>query len=401
MSNDEGPDASSVRPLVVPAGEPDGADGARARFGVYVHVPFCSVRCGYCDFNTYTADELGEGATRASFADTAIAEVRRMAEAVGPRPVETVFFGGGTPTQLPAADLVRILRAVDDTLGLVPGAEVTTEANPDSVDLAGLQTLRDGGFTRISFGVQSAVPHVLTTLDRTHDPDRVPEAVRWAREAGFEQLSLDLIYGTPGESLGDWERTLDQAVALAPDHVSAYALIVEEGTAFARKVRRGEVRMPDDDETAEKYLLADARLSAAGLGWYELSNWAREDAARCRHNLLYWRSDDWWGVGPGAHSHVAGRRWWNVKHPAAYAGRLAAGRSPELDAEVVDEATDRLEQVMLRTRLREGLPLGLVATHGEVIADLERRGLVEVDSDRMVLTLEGRLLADAVVRDLT
>ncbi|WP_344326858.1 radical SAM family heme chaperone HemW [Aeromicrobium halocynthiae] len=378
-------------------------DGSAADdpFGVYVHVPFCSVRCGYCDFNTYTADELGEGATRASFADTAIAEVHRMAEAVGPRPVETVFFGGGTPTQLPAEDLVRILGAVDDTLGLAPGAEVTTEANPDSVDATGLRILREGGFTRISFGVQSAVRHVLATLERTHDPERVPQAVRWAREAGFDQLSIDLIYGTPGESLQDWEHTLDQAVALEPDHVSAYALIVEDGTAFARKVRRGEVTMPDDDETAEKYLLADERLGAAGLGWYELSNWARDESAHCRHNLLYWRSDDWWGIGPGAHSHVAGRRWWNVKHPAAYAGRLAAGRSPELDAEVVDDATQRMEQVMLRSRLREGVPTSLVASRGSALADLERRGLVDVDLDRVVLTLEGRLLADAVVRDLT
>lgn len=400
MTNDEGPDATSVRPLVAPSGGREVVEPA-GRFGVYVHVPFCSVRCGYCDFNTYTADELGEGATRASFADTAIDEVRRMAAAVGDRRVETVFVGGGTPTQLPASDLVRILRAVDSAVGLTPDAEVTTEANPDSVDPASLRTLRDGGFTRISFGVQSAVPHVLATLDRTHDPERVPQAVHWAREAGFEQLSVDLIYGTPGETVEDWERTLDQAVALEPDHVSAYALIVEEGTAFARKVRRGEVVMPDDDETAEKYLLADARLTDAGLGWYELSNWARDESAHCRHNLLYWHSDDWWGIGPGAHSHLAGRRWWNVKHPAAYAGRLAAGRSPELDAEVVDDATQRMEQVMLRTRLREGLPLGLVASRGGVLADLERRGLVEVDSDRMVLTLEGRLLADAVVRDLT
>ena len=393
MTNDEGPDATSVRPLAVPA-----VDG---RFGVYVHVPFCSVRCGYCDFNTYTADELGEGATRASFADTAVAEVRQMAATLGSRPVETVFFGGGTPTQLPAQDLVRILRAIDDAMGLAPGAEVTTEANPDSVEPSSLQTLRDGGFTRISFGVQSAVPHVLATLDRTHDPERVPQAVRWAREAGFEQLSLDLIYGTPGESLADWQRSLDQAVALEPDHVSAYALIVEDGTAFARKVRRGEVVMPDDDETAEKYLLADERLESAGLGWYELSNWARDDAAQCRHNLLYWHSDDWWGIGPGAHSHVSGRRWWNVKHPAAYAGRLATGRSPELEAELVDDATGHLERVMLRTRLREGLPTSLVASRGSALADLERRGLVDVGPDRVVLTLKGRLLADAVVRDLT
>ena len=379
---------------------PDTGGGS---FGVYVHVPFCSVRCGYCDFNTYTADELGEGATRATYASSALAEVRRMAEVVGPRPVETVFFGGGTPTQLPADDLVDVLRAVDEHLGLVPGAEVTTEANPDSVTPESLARLRAGGFTRISFGVQSAVPHVLATLDRTHDPARVPDAVRWAREAGFEQVSLDLIYGTPGESMGDWRTSLDQAVSLEPDHVSAYALIVEDGTAFARKVRRGEVRMPDDDETADKYLLADELLTEAGLGWYELSNWARDEDARCRHNLLYWQGAEWWGVGPGAHSYVDRRRWWNVKHPAAYAQRLAAGESVEAGDETIDDATARLEQVMLEVRLRSGLSLAaLGASARDEVAVLAERGLLElVDDERIVLTLNGRLLADAVVRDLT
>lgn len=384
MSIEEGPDATSVRPLAV-----------------YVHVPFCSVRCGYCDFNTYTADELGEGATRASYADSARLEVEQAAAALGRRPVQTVFFGGGTPTQLPADDLVRLLGAVDEHLGLAPGAEVTTEANPDSVTPASLARLREGGFTRVSFGVQSAVPHVLATLDRTHDPARVSDAVRWAREAGFEQVSLDLIYGTPGESMDDWRTSLDEAAALEPDHVSAYALIVEDGTAFARKVRRGEVVMPDDDETADKYLLADAVLTEAGLGWYELSNWARDDAAACRHNLLYWHGADWWGVGPGAHSHLAGRRWWNVKHPAAYARRLADGVSPEADHEVVDPDAARLERVMLELRLRSGLPLDVLEPAGrDRVPDLVRRGLVEQRTGRLVLTLEGRLLADAVVRDL-
>ena len=302
-------------------------------FGVYVHVPFCSVRCGYCDFNTYTADELGEGATRASYADTAIAEIELAARTLAARgdlpPVETVFFGGGTPTQLPSPDLVRMLGALDAAFGLVPGAEVTTEANPDSVTPASLAELREGGFNRISFGVQSAVPHVLATLDRTHDPARVPDAVRWAREAGFEQVSVDLIYGTPGESIDDWAASLDHALGLEPDHVSAYALIVEQGTALARRIARGEVAVPDDDAMADKYLMADDVLTSAGLGWYELSNWARDDAARCRHNLLYWHSADWWGIGPGAHSHVDGVRWWNVKHPAAYAQRLAAGESAD------------------------------------------------------------------------
>ena len=374
-------------------------------FGVYVHVPFCSVRCGYCDFNTYTADELGEGATRASYANTAITEIEMAARtlgSVGNVPgVGTVFFGGGTPTQLPSVDLVRMLDSLDSVFGLVPDAEVTTEANPDSVTPASLDELRDGGFTRISFGVQSAVPHVLATLDRTHDPERVPEAVQWARDAGFEQVSVDLIYGTPGESVDDWQASLDHALSLEPDHVSAYALIVEEGTALARRVARGEIPAPDDDAMADMYLMADDVLTSAGLGWYELSNWARDAEARCRHNLLYWHSADWWGIGPGAHSHVDGVRWWNVKHPAAYAQRLAAGESPMLDHEILDPSMSVVERVMLEARLREGLPLGILESGRGAVSSLTARGLVEITGDHLVLTREGRLLADAVVRDLT
>ncbi len=375
---------------------------AQRPFGIYVHVPFCSVRCGYCDFNTYTADELGEGATRASYADTAILEIERAGrELAGAPKVETVFFGGGTPTQLPSADLVRILDAIRRTFGLTDGVEVTTEANPDSVTPQSLEVLREGGFNRISYGVQSAVPHVLATLERTHDPAGVPQAVRWARQAGFEQLSVDLIYGTPGESMDDWRASIDQAIALEPDHISAYALIVEDGTAFARKVRRGEVVMPDDDETADKYLLADELFSAAGLGWYELSNWARDEAAQCRHNVLYWHSDNWLGIGPGAHSHVSGERWWNVKHPAAYAGRLLAGESPRQDGETIDADTARVERVMLETRLRTGLGLDSLAPKARAAATgVVSRGLATREGDRLVLTPSGRLLADAVVREL-
>lgn len=371
-------------------------------FGVYVHVPFCSVRCGYCDFNTYTADELGEGATRASYADTAISEIELQRRALPELPeIQTVFFGGGTPTQLPSADLVRILAALRDSFGLAPDAEVTTEANPDSVTPESLAVLRAGGFNRISFGVQSAVPHVLATLDRTHNPDNVPQAVKWARESGFEQLSVDLIYGTPGESMDDWRTSVEQAIALQPDHVSAYALIVEQGTAFARKVNRHEVVMPDDDETADKYLLADQLLSAAGLGWYELSNWARDATAQCRHNILYWRSDNWLGIGPGAHSHVDGERWWNVKHPAAYAQRLAAGESPRHDGESIDVDTARVERIMLETRLRSGLRLDALSAEAmAAVPTLVSRGLAECVDEHLVLTLPGRLLADAVVREL-
>jgi putative oxygen-independent coproporphyrinogen III oxidase len=373
-------------------------------FGLYVHVPFCTVRCGYCDFNTYTAEELGDapGASRATYAEAVIAEIRQARRHLGDRDVriDTIFLGGGTPTLLAPPDLAAVLAAAAGEFGLVDDVEITTEANPDSVTAWGLQALREAGFNRISLGMQSAVPHVLATLDRTHDPLRVPAAVEWARAAGFEEVSLDLIYGTPGESLADWETSLDAALASSPDHMSAYSLIVEEGTAMARRVRRGELSAPDEDDLADKYVAADERLSAAGLEWYEVSNWARRPQSRCRHNILYWQSADWWGVGPGAHSHVGGVRWWNVKHPAAYADRLAAGRSPAHEREVLDDATRRLERVLLEARLREGLPLDLLDGRAAVDA-VVARGLAVVAGDRLVLTRDGRLLADAVVRELT
>jgi oxygen-independent coproporphyrinogen-3 oxidase len=409
-------------PSALPVGEPAPSDGrlpdsalaglADRPFGVYVHVPFCTVRCGYCDFNTYTVADLGTasgvpGASRTTYAAAAVEEVRLARRVLGtPAPVRTVFFGGGTPTLLDPADLTSVLTAIDQELGLAPDAEVTTEANPDSVTKDDLVALREAGFTRVSFGMQSAVPHVLTTLDRTHDPARVPDVVEWARAAGFDpaeggSISLDLIYGTPGESLPDWETTLEAALACAPDHVSAYSLIVEEGTALARRVRRGELPLPDEDDLADKYAVADARLGAAGLQWYEVSNWSRDDAVRCRHNLLYWTGADWWGVGPGAHSHVGGVRWWNVRHPAAYAERIAAGSSPAHGRELLDEETRRVERVLLELRLRDGLPVEALDELGRRAVDEQvRRGLLTAVDDRLVLTAQGRLLADGVVRDL-
>jgi len=394
----------------LPASVVDGAAGRD--LGVYLHVPFCTVRCGYCDFNTYTAAELGGGASQASYADTALREIAlagRVLERAGlpERPVQTVFLGGGTPTILPAGDLVRMLEALRTTWGIAPGAEVTTEANPDSVTPATLAELADGGFTRVSFGMQSAVGHVLRTLDRTHDPERIPDVVAWARAAGLE-VSLDLIYGTPGESLEDWRTSLEVALATGVDHVSAYALVVEPGTKMAAQVRRGELPAPDGDDEAAKYELADELLTAAGLHWYEVSNWARTPAQACQHNLAYWRGHDWWGIGPGAHSHVGGVRWWNVKHPRAYAARLEAGLSPAAGREVLDEESRRLERVLLGVRLAEGLPLADVdpARRGAV-AGLVADGLVDGHAavrradPRVVLTRRGRLLADTVVRELT
>ncbi|WP_433020936.1 radical SAM family heme chaperone HemW [Kribbella sp. CA-294648] len=402
-------------PSILPEGEVAPRDGvlpgeavveATSRpLGFYLHVPFCAARCGYCDFNTYTAKELGGGGSQASYAETAVAEVRLARQVLGglDRPVDTVFFGGGTPTLLPAEDLGRMLAAVRDEFGLAPVAEVTTEANPESVDPAYLEAIRKAGFNRVSFGMQSATPHVLQILDRKHTPGRALEAVKEATAAGFEHVNLDLIYGTPGESLDDWRRSLESALSAEPDHVSAYALIVEDGTQLARRVRRGELPMPDDDDLADKYVLADDLLTAAGLGWYEVSNWARTTEARCRHNELYWRGDTWWGIGPGAHSHVGGVRWWNVKHPTAYADRLAAGDSPAYARETLDDETRRVERVLLEIRLSAGLPVEVLDEAGRAAAKRAvADGLLLEDpvDGRLVLTRRGRLLADAVVRDL-
>lgn len=404
-------------PSALPIADPAPRDGAlpasatvgaeERNFGVYVHVPFCRVRCGYCDFNTYTADEL-RGVLRADFAGQAMREMEfargvLAATGVPARVASTVFFGGGTPTILPASDLATMLSMVRDTWGLVGGAEVTTEANPDSVDAEYLHALTAAGFTRVSFGMQSAVSHVLATLERTHDPERLPVVVQWARDAGLD-VSLDLIYSTPGESLDDWRRSLECALALEPDHVSAYALIVEDGTKLARQIRRGEVPPPDDDLAAAQYELADAALSSSGYEWYEVSNWSRTDAHRSRHNLAYWEGHDWWGVGPGAHSHVGGVRWWNVKHPAAYADRVVSGFSPAAGRETLDDETRHIERVMLGTRTRGGVPVARLTASGRTaVAGLIADGLVEPAAalqGTIVLTLRGRLLADAVVRAL-
>jgi oxygen-independent coproporphyrinogen-3 oxidase len=384
-----------------------GTDGA-IPFGVYVHVPFCASRCGYCAFNTYTIDELGSTHDLNGYVGAAIGELRLARRAIGcDRAVDTVFFGGGTPTMLPPRDLVRIVDAIRIEFGFSPEVEITVEANPDSIDRRGLAALRDGGCTRVSFGMQSVRAHVLAVLERTHTPGRAQQAVADARAAGFEHVNLDLIYGTPGERDDDWAATVEAVLATAVDHVSAYALTLEPRTRLAAQVRQGRVAALDEDALVRRSQLLDQRLSAAGFAWYELSNWARGEAAQCRHNLLCWRGHDWWGIGPGAHSHLAGRRWCNVAHPRDYARAVAESRLPEADeAEVLGAEARRLEQVMTRLRLAEGCPVGLLDAPGRsAAARAITDGLLEpvgaaIDGPgaRVRLTAHGRQLADHVLR---
>ena len=386
----------------LPDGEPAPRDGALpggalvalgARpFGVYVHVPFCASRCGYCDFNTYVP---GESGGPDGFADAVLAEWELARRVLGgaPPPAATVFFGGGTPTLLPDGELARIL----DAIPRAAGAEVTIEANPESVDGARLAALRRAGFTRVSLGMQSAAPHVLATLDRRHEPGGAVAAARLARAAGFEHVSLDLIYGTPGESDDDWAGSLAAAVGAGVDHVSAYALTLEPGTRLHARVRRGALPAPDEDAQARRYRRADALLAAAGLRWYEISNWGTP----CAHNLGYWRSHDWWGLGPGAHSHVGGVRWWNVLRPQRYARLTAVGASPAAGRERLGAEQLRTERVMLGLRVADGLELA----PGEraAAAALAREGLLDraaLGRGIARLTLDGRLLADRVAREL-
>jgi oxygen-independent coproporphyrinogen-3 oxidase len=367
--------------------------------GIYVHVPFCAARCGYCDFNTYVPKRPGQ---QSEFVEAALAELRYARTELGDRKVATVFFGGGTPTLLSAEQLLRLLAGIGECFELASDVEVTTEANPESVDLDKLRALRSGGFTRVSLGMQSSAPHVLRTLDRLHTPGRATTAAIEAREAGFEHVSLDLIYGTPGESDSDWDRTLDAALAAEPDHVAAYALTVEPGTALAAAVGRGAVTAPDDANQARRFAHADDRLQAAGFDWYEVSSWALSPDAHCRHNIGYWRSYDWWGIGPGAHSHVDGVRWWNVLRPHAYAQRLRDGCSPAAGSEVLTAEQRAMEAVILGLREREGLALSSLTPTGTRAAHREQaRRRMTISDGRARLTRKGRLFADAVARELS
>ncbi|MGP6172698.1 radical SAM family heme chaperone HemW [Corynebacterium sp. A21] len=374
-------------------------------FGVYLHVPFCTTRCGYCDFNTYTAGELGSSASPASYLDALERELEMAAASLAAsgeplRSADTVFIGGGTPSLLGEAGLNRLLAAVRNSFGLSVGAEVTTESNPESTSPAFFEGLLEGGFTRISLGMQSTAQHVLQVLERRHTPGRPVAAALEAQRAGFEHINLDMIYGTPTETDDDVRATLDAVLESGVDHVSAYSLIVEEGTAMARKVRRGELPAPDEDVLADRYLIIDQRLKDAGLEWYEVSNWSKP-GGECRHNRIYWVDGDWWGAGPGAHSHLGDSRFYNIKHPASYAHKVAEGQLPIKGTELLTAADHHTEKIMLGMRLREGVPRNWFAEAADpVIADFLERGLLGLDGGRLALAEPGRLLADGMITDI-
>jgi oxygen-independent coproporphyrinogen-3 oxidase len=351
---------------------------------VYVHIPFCATRCDYCDFATWT----DRGHLIDEYVDACVADLERNGPGTG-RPATSVFFGGGTPSLIPADGLARILGAIERA----DGAEVTIECNPDSVEPDQLGVYAAAGVNRLSFGVQSMQPHVLAELGRTHDPAGVARAVRWAKDAGFEHINLDLIYGTPCETIDDWRRTLDGALALEPDHVSAYALTVEPGTPLGRDVAAGGRSAPDDDDQADKYEIADDTLGTAGFEWYEISNWARPGGA-CRHNLLYWDQGDYLAIGAAAHGHAAGRRWWNLRTPERYIAAIGSGASTEAGEEMLDEPARVEEALMLSIRTRTGA--AIPKRTAETVDRLAGVGLVEVTGDRIVLTRRGRLLASEV-----
>ncbi len=398
-------------PSAPPEGLPAPADGrlpaaalaglGERGFSLYVHVPFCASRCGYCDFNTYTAAELGAapGNSQDAYLGAVAAELDLAVSVLGPTPpVQSIFFGGGTPTMLPAPALSGLLTAITQRFELAPQAEVTTEANPESVDAAYLEQLVAAGFNRLSLGMQSARPGVLAVLERRHTPGRVAEVVRQARAAGFGSISLDLIYGAPTESAADWQASLETALSLSPEHVSAYSLTIEDGTRLAARVARGEVAGIDEDQQADRYQVAEDVLSAAGYANYEISNWALP-GQECRHNLAYWRGDDWWGIGPGAHSHVGGVRWWNVRHPRDYTAGLIDGLSPAQGREVLSPEERHVERVLLGLRLAEGLDASeLSPVESARLAGPVADGLVNLPAGRVQLTRAGRLLADGVIR---
>ena len=373
----------------------------------YVHIPYCVTRCGYCDFNTYTPAELqisdGLSQISNSYIDLVIQEIEQARLAVGEATVPTIFFGGGTPSLMEATDIARVITKIKDSFNLSDGCEITLETNPDTVDKHKLAAFKDAGINRISIGMQSAVGHVLKILDRTHNPQNLPQVTQWAREVGFEDISVDLIYGTPGESLADWQVSIDAALALPINHISAYALIVEEGTKLANAIKRGEIGNVDDDLTADKYLMADKAFSKAGFTWYELSNWSKAQG-ESKHNSAYWLNQNWWGVGPGAHSHIDGKRWWNVKHPNLYKTKITNNESPELDQEILEPIQIESERLMLSIRLPSGVSKeSLSSEQLKILQPYVESGAIDLNNwsaGSVSLSLNGRLIADRIVREI-
>jgi oxygen-independent coproporphyrinogen-3 oxidase len=374
----------------------------------YIHIPYCVKRCGYCDFNTYTPSELkiteGLAQISNSYIDLLLMEIKAAKSQVSQSAnVPSIFFGGGTPSLMQPDDIGRVISTIKSEFTLLPDAEITMECNPDTVTKESLAAFRAVGVNRVSFGMQSAVKHVLATLDRTHNPENLLQATTWAKEVGFSEISVDLIYGTPGESLADWQTSIDAVLALPITHISAYALIVEEGTKLAAQIKRGEVAQVDDDLTAEKYLVADKAFTAAGFEWYELSNWAKSGSLS-KHNLAYWLGDNWWGAGPGAHSHLNGKRFWNVKHPNLYKERVLANQSPVADSEVLEELQIESERLMLSLRLPSGVDKQSLneLQLAELSSYVESGHLDQANwnQGRATLTLDGRLIADRILRQI-
>ena len=373
----------------------------------YIHIPYCVKRCGYCDFNTYTPSELkiatGLSEVSNSYIDLLLLEIKQAKAQVGSASVPSIFFGGGTPSLMEPFDIGRVITQIRQEFDLNSDAEVTMECNPDTVSKENLAAFRQVGVNRVSFGMQSAVPHVLATLDRTHNPENLLQVTTWAKEVGFSEISVDLIYGTPGETLADWQKSIHAALALPITHISAYALIIEEGTKLAAQIKRGEVAPVDDDLAAEKYLLADKAFTASGFQWYELSNWAKPDSLS-KHNLAYWLGENWWGAGPGAHSHLNGKRFWNVKHPNLYKEKIQSNLSPIADSEVLEEIQIASEKLMLSLRLPNGVEKeSLNQDQISELSDYVESGhldLLNWNQGRATLTLEGRLIADQILRQI-
>lgn len=391
----------------LPEGSPAPLDGnltnlfdlVNKPFSLYVHVPYCSKRCGYCDFNTYTPSELDREDQIESWLNSAVKEIELARRVLKEElTIDTIFFGGGTPSLLDSNTVDNFIQSVKSNFKLKPGLEITIEANPDSITEEKSQRWLNSGINRVSIGMQSSTKEVLKKLDRTHNPDNVSHSVDILKKSGFDNFSLDLIYGTPGESLNDWENSLKDAIALNPPHISAYSLVIEPGTKMGAQLNRGEISQVNDDEAADKYQLADEILNKNNYSWYEISNWAKKDK-ECKHNLNYWLGNNWWGIGPGAHSHVNGVRWWNHKLPKVWRELLEKQNSPALAREVLSEDQIRSEQIMLLSRLRTGL--GNHELDENRIENLIANQLATLDANKIVLTLKGRLLADEVFRQLS